>query len=233
MPLALFKLEDANRRTEIDARHRLGLPGLECPVEGPWGTLGIAYPTLSIKDLDLKSQLLPRPVKIETFNSILEKIRMDIGDESFGSRIWKPGVKFGPLEGTGQGKRPKEMLIDLADLLMEKAAFTSISKRFPLQGIEAKIEWRTQLELSLVEIEIIPSLSFLEDDTFKTCEACGRVAVRVPSEPTVRMSSYRPGYGLYRGKLCTTVILCDEEFKQEVEALGLSGVDFVPVKTIE
>ena len=84
-----------------------------------------------------------------------------------------------------------------------------------------------------MEVELVPSLSFVEDDSFRTCDICGRVAVRVPDEPTVKLSSYRQGHGLYRGKLCTTVILCDEEFKLEAEALKLSGVEFVPVRTVE
>jgi hypothetical protein len=33
----------------IDAAHIRGLPGVICPLEGPWTTMGLQYPTVDIE----------------------------------------------------------------------------------------------------------------------------------------------------------------------------------------
>ena len=84
----------------IDAVHTRRLPGVICPLEGPWTTIGLQYPTVDIELIESRVGRLPAaPISVDDYRALVAQIEPITGQE----RPLGPGAQFGPLLGMARG----------------------------------------------------------------------------------------------------------------------------------
>lgn len=230
----LYHLTDANPSTEVDGSHQKALPAVVCPICGPWGTIGIVYPTIQ-----LSHQVEGRPVDLRQYRLAEDALKQEIGPGAFDSRVWKPSSLVGAFVAKGKGKKPGALMIPdfTFSLFIELSAFTRLKNFFPLAGAPAEIKWSSRAKWAesagiFIETEIPPSLSLVGDDTYSVCEVCGRVAGPMDFLAGVKADSYNPGLGVYRGSVVTTALFCDEAFRDKAHQLGLTGLIYTRVPLV-
>jgi hypothetical protein len=224
-----------DQTSSIEVVHKMGLPGLDCPKCGPWGTAGLEYPMLTVKGKEFSSSW---PVRLEEFNDIKIKLKQIVGDAAFEARLWRPGTCIGPLTGKGRGKKFNSIVIAGWSLLIEDGLFNALSQFFPLEGVKADIKWgkikgaNEQVLPTFVEVEVRPTLDFWGDEEFPICEICGRQSGSVPQQIKIRSDSYDSALGLYRGNFGSTVLFCSEAFRNKACELAKTEIVYTCVDVV-
>ena len=172
----------------IDAGHPDGLPGLDCPIEGPWATEGLSFPTVKKEAVErLAGRLEPWPISIDKF----EKLSSDL-KSVFPNQSWIiPGAEFGPLEGTATGGIGDFGWGLWGMVVREHVLNEILSAGFKVRAEKAKLKFNLASHEPLYELEIWPTAlaTKLTDDL--PCELCGRTWSSVPDQLIIDEKSLR------------------------------------------
>lgn len=236
----IYYLEDDNPSTDVDGVHAGRLPGVDCPVCGPWGTAGVAYPTLKFEKTFAGKAKSTGSLELEQYNANRDAFKRAVGPDAFDSRLWKPSSAVGQFSGTGKGKKPGDIMIPdfTFSLFVEETAYARLQPLFLLIGEPAEIKWNSRSKwaqtdpLRFIEVEIPPSLALSSDEHCTICELCGRVEGAREPLSGVLADSFDPRKGLYRGCLATTALYCSRDFLDRYHEMGLTGLKFHPVPLV-
>ncbi|ATB46847.1 double-CXXCG motif protein [Corallococcus macrosporus] len=214
----------------FDATHKWRLPGVKCHVCGvTWGGAGHQYPEVDLSALPEQSRFVkPWPIPVPELEALRALIRPLLPS---GVAI-PPGTHLGPLEGTATGKLgPLTSQGDIMWVVRRDAL-----ERLQAEGVTGLLGCRTELRFrqkeppALLELQIEPRGRLhpdcLPSDLAPPCDACGRVALRLPDAPFLDAASLPTDRDVFRVGNYSTVIVCTERFMETVHRLGLEGMAF-------
>lgn len=212
---------------DVLAEHKCGLPGVRCPVcQATWGTAGVHYPTVPCERFASFGGLVKRwPVSLNEFQVLIGKVRAILSDD----RLLKPGTRFGPLTGRGNGELGDFVWPDSWTPLIRKETFLTLKLRgIALQGAEANLRFRKKEAPTLIEIEAWPIArlhpSCLPDPPPKPCSACGRLGLSAPKRIVVAGDSLDDRVPIQRLVELPTFLLVNESLATAIQDLELRDV---------
>lgn len=230
--------EDQFRRKvgHIDAIHKWGLPGVNCPVcHQTWSTVGLEYPSVDLTNfLDEKLYRVARTERLDEFL----RLRQKIADAFPQLMILKPGAEFGSSIGKAVGGRLDGFVwrawwtICLEACALEKLKDSGLS--LP-NSVKAELKFKKE-EQEIFEFDL-PLKGKLTNGVYdgiqvKYCDGCGRDSASKPNKILIEHSSLPTNIDIFRISNFTTIILVTEKFVKTVTDLGIKGAIFSEVKTI-
>lgn len=238
--MRLFEVQpddDWESKYEIDASHKLGLPGVKCSVCGrTWSTTGIAYP--SVGSSVLPSDKRYRDVWPVSLDEI-EELRRPLIDSFSNGAVLPPGTEFGPLVGMAQGTFGDFVWLNPWTLLIKSEALSSLihnGVRMP-KAVRPILTFGGNGFVDILELQIEPrarlDLTPTQSDSESRCRACGYKLFRKPKELIIERSSIPQDFDLFRAQDFTTLIFATQKFVEAVEDLKLTAVVFHKVAVTE
>ncbi|GEL69855.1 double-CXXCG motif protein [Myxococcus virescens] len=219
----------------FDATHKWRLPGVKCDACGvTWGGAGHQYPGVDLSHVPERSRFVrPWPVLVSELAQLRELVRPWVPP---GVPL-PPGTHLGPLEGTASGRfGPLTSQGDILWVVRRDAL-----ERLQAEGIRGLLGCKTELRFrqkeppELLELQIEPRgrlhAGCLPSDLAPPCDACGRVALRLPDAPLLDAASLPIDRDVFRVGDYATVIVCTERFMETVRKLGLEGMAFREIPT--
>ncbi|WP_021781253.1 double-CXXCG motif protein [Myxococcus hansupus] len=219
----------------FDATHQWRLPGVKCHVCGvTWGGAGHQYPEVDLSRLPERARFVrPWPVSVEEFTQLRELVRPLLPTGA----PMPPGTHLGPLEGTASGRFGP--LTSQGDLLwvVRRDALEQLQSAGlrGLLGSKTELRFRQKEPPELLELQIEPRgclhPACLPSDLQPPCDACGRVALRLPEDLLLDAASLPEDRDVFRVGDAATVIIGTERLVEAVKRLGLAGMVFREVPT--
>lgn len=231
-----IRASKSSKTSWIDAAHRWGLPGVDCPDCGSiWGTVGLEYPTVDLSGLPEELEYREaRSASLESYRSL----KRTISDAFPNLPVLLPGAAFGPLTGRASGKRLEGFVwrawwsICLEADALEKLRKTGLN--LP-QHVKADITYRNEVqevfELSL-PLEGVLVNPVYDGIQLNHCTTCDRDSGTLPDAPLVDVSSISGTSDIFRIRNFTTIILVTEQFVEAVESQRITGAEFKQIATV-
>jgi hypothetical protein len=160
-------------KPDIRAAHATGLPGLDCPREGPWTTIGLSYPTIDVEDVRARVGTIKRgSVSLAAFECLREKLVM-----SLPANMWLgPGTNFGPLMGSASGRIGDFGWPSWWDMVVRENVLAAMREAgFSIRARIAQLKFRKKKHEALHELEIWPTAHMARYAKSLPCELCGRI----------------------------------------------------------
>lgn len=214
-------------KPDIRAAHATGLPGLDCPVEGPWATTGLSYPTVDVDDVKARvGDIKPWPVSLATFEGLREKLTA-----SLPANMWLgPGTNFGPLIGSASGTFGDFGWPSWWDVVVRESVLTAMREAgFSLRTRVAELKFRKKQHEALHELEIWPSAQAAGYTRSLPCELCGRIGDRVPDKFAVDGTSLKPEEPFQRLFQFPTQIIANEAMAAFIRSRRLTDIVLLPI----
>lgn len=220
----------------VSAGHRWGLPGLDCPKCGVWtGRLPLPAFDLSkfSREDELRSGWAAKPSEFET---LVKELRTFLGASLDGRIRLSPGTYFGPLVGSGKGRKCGQFAYVLSSILCaaEAADLLRGSGVRLVTGPNAELSFTGKLnpKPTLVEIHAEP-LALLDPKKIKMngspCDLCGRDSIDKVDEDVLLKESIPPGLDVVRSESWNSKVYVSERFRQAVLEANLGPMKFRPV----
>src|SRR6266852_5665584 len=147
--------EDLSKRRQpfytIDASHKWGLPGVECPRCGKWTGIGNAYPHVELSTLpNERWYRTGRNVSVAEYMKCVEQVEVLLPEGAF----LEPGTKFGPLEGDARGTFNDVSWMSPWILIMRRDAVEKLAKdvKPDLISVPLELSYRGKGPCDLVEV---------------------------------------------------------------------------------
>jgi uncharacterized double-CXXCG motif protein len=230
--------EDESRKKVpyIDAAHKWGLPGVQCPIcNNWWSNVGLEYPSVDLTNFP--EEKLYRKARSEPLSEFL-KLKQKIADAFPQLTMLNPGAEFGPSVGKTVGKKFEGFVwrawwtICLESSALEKLKDSGLS--LP-KTVKAELKFKKE-EQEIFEFDL-PLKGKLTNGVYdsiqlKYCDACGRDSASKPEEILIEYSSLLTDIDIFRVSNFTTIILVTEKFVETVSKLDIKGAIFNEIKTI-
>ncbi|MCY1018937.1 double-CXXCG motif protein [Pyxidicoccus sp. MSG2] len=220
---------------EIDAWHKLVLPGVRCHACGvTWSDVGHEYPSIDLSQLPEHREFeKARPEPFPEFARLRELVRPLAPPNA----ELPPGTGFGPLVGRASGTFGPIVWVVGRKLLLRRDAL----ERLQAEGVRGLLGCRTALRFrkkdapELLELQIEPHGRLHPDcippDVPPPCPTCGRHGFRRPDEPILDAASLPPELDLFRVGNFATMMIGTERFMEAVRRLELDGITFRELRT--
>jgi uncharacterized double-CXXCG motif protein len=214
-------------RFQIEAIHARKLPGVRCPNCGSWAMTGVLYPSIDVASIDAAIDTVgPWPVSVEDFHRIRERIQPVLGV----ARPAEPGADLGPLRGNANGPCDDFAWVNPWTLLVRESVFSALSEAgIELLGIPAQLDWNSNSDETLVELEALPKAKLANVEVPESCVICGRVAVKRPDRLMIDSASFDDSIWLQRVVELPTVLVANETLAQFIGTNLLRGVRLTPL----
>jgi len=214
----------------IDAVHTRRLPGVICPLEGPWTTIGLQYPTVDIELIESRVGRLPAdPISVDDYRALVAQIEPITGQE----RPLGPGAQFGPLLGMARGSLGDFAWVNPWTILVRRSTYQELlSSGFPLNGSVAKIGAISAPDCRfddgstepLVELEARCNVVLANLRSRDVCPACGRLPITKPKRMVLEAASYNGALPLQRIVEMPTYFVVNDELGEFIRARGFGNV---------
>jgi uncharacterized double-CXXCG motif protein len=220
----------------IDAAHKWGLPGVQCPICNNWrSNVGLEYPSVDLTNFT--DEKFYRKARSEPLSEFL-KLKQEIAGAFPQLPMLKPGATFGSSVGKAVGRRFDGFVwrawwtICLEASALEKLKNSGLS--LP-NSVKAELKFKKE-EQEIFEFDL-PLKGKLTNGVYdsiqlKYCDACGRDSASKPDEILIEHSSLPTDIDIFRISNFTTIILVTERFVKTVTDSGIKGAIFNEVKTI-
>lgn len=237
--MRIFQIREDQFRKKagyIDAIHKWGLPGVDCPVCNQiWSTVSLEYPAVDLTDF--ADEKLYREARLEPLSEFL-KLRQKIADAFPRLPELGPGTSFGPSVGRAVGGRLDGFVwrawwtICLEASALEKLKGGGLS--LP-DSVKAELKFKKESQ-EVFEFDL-PLKSKLVNPVYdgiqlKYCDACGRDSASKPEEMLIEHSSIPNDVDIFRVSNFTTIILVTEKFVETVANLDIKGAVFEEIKIV-
>jgi uncharacterized double-CXXCG motif protein len=222
----------------VNAGHKWGLPGIDtCPAcKATWADISKSYPSVDLTPVAALANFeKPGAEPIEEYERLRELVRPLLP----AGAVVEPGSSFGPLVGNAQG-RFGQFVSNYSDvLLVRREALERLQAEGlrGLKGCRTQVRFRQRNAPELLELEVLPvgrlHPKCLPPHREPPCTRCGREGLSMPREPLLDASTLPSGLDLFRLEDISTVIVCTERFVEACQRLGLDGITFLPLPTVE
>ncbi len=216
----------------LKAKHKWGLPGVEpCPTCKAGGGWGVEYPCVDLSSLpphELEKLSDSWPVPREELERLREVVRPLVPPET---RL-EPGVRLGPLVGTGLGYFGQLFMQEPWALYMRREALERLREAGMrgLQGCPTQIRFRTKHAPELLEMQLRTQGQYHPDclpaDRKPPCPTCGNDFFKHPDSIILDAASLPTELDLFRLRQAWMLIVANERFVETVRRLELDGVVF-------
>lgn len=219
----------------VSAAHRWGLPGLNCPICGPW-TSRLPLPAFDLTGFSREQEL--RSVwaaKIEEYSKLANELREYLGVRLDPRIELVPGTYFGPLVGSGKGRKCGQFAYVLGSVLctVETAELLQSAGVRMVTGPCAELTFAGKLNPRprLVEVHAEPLAKFDHRKIeFKgeECSICGRRAVDKILEEVLIADSLPTMSDVVRPHIWSGKLFVSDRFRRTVLQAGLAPMKFKP-----
>lgn len=219
-----------------NAAHPWGLPGMHCPecgAPGGWG--GLQYPCVDLSGLparELKKLSDSWPVSFEEFERLRELVRPRVPQDA----LLRPGTRFGPLTGTGEGSFGQLFMQNPWSLFARREALERLlgTGLQGLEGCSVNVRFRQKQAPELRELQLV-ARGRLHPDCLPPrrqppCSRCGREDLSLPSVYWLDAASLAEHLEVFRLADWPTLIFATERMVEAVTRLELDGVEFRQVE---
>jgi uncharacterized double-CXXCG motif protein len=221
----------------VDGVNKWGLPGIDtCPACKATWSGGMAYPSVDLTPVTALGDFeKARAEPIEEYERLRELVRPLLPPGA----IVEPGSTFGPLVGKARGRFGQFVSNYAWVLLVRRAALEKLQAEGlrGLKGCRTQVRFRQSNAPELLELEILPvgraHPDCLPPDRKPPCPRCGRLGLSLPRELSLDASSLPSDLDLFRLVDFSTVIVCTERFAEACQRLGLDGITFLPLPTVQ
>lgn len=218
---------------DLRAQHKWGLPGVEpCPTCGTGGGVaGLEYPCVDLSGLppgELTKLSDPWPVPFDEFARLRELVRPLAPQGA----MLEPGVRFGPLTGTGSGNFGQLFMPVPWSLYVRREALKRLQESGVqgLHGCPIDVRFRAKRPPHLLELQLEMYGQFHSDclppDRKAPCPTCGNDFLKLPDQPILAAHSLPAALDVFRLAQWFTLIVVSERLVETVQRLGLDGVIF-------
>ncbi|MFM9847802.1 MAG: double-CXXCG motif protein [Hyphomicrobiaceae bacterium] len=217
-------------KPDIRAAHATGVPGVDCPIEGPWTTIGPSYPTVDVGEVKARIGNFKRgPVSPAAFESLREKLRPLLP-----ANTWlAPGTDFGPLVGSASGTIGDFGWPSWWDVVVRESVLEAMRQDgFTLRTRVAELEFRKKQHETLHEFEIWPTAQAVGYAKSLPCELCGRVGGSVPDRFAVDGRSLKPDEPFQRLVQFPTCIIANEDMASFIRSRKLTDMVLQPITVV-
>ncbi|NVJ19059.1 double-CXXCG motif protein [Myxococcus sp. AM010] len=224
------KVAAAKYGGEINAWHKLSLPGVSCGTCGEtWANTGHEYPCIDLAQLPARNEFArPRPEPFPEFVRLRELVRPLVPPDA----ELPPGTGFGPLVGRARGAFGPIAWVGGQKLLVQRDALS----RLHFEGVRGLQACLTQLRFrqkdgpELLELQIPPHGRLHPDcippDEPPPCVTCGHWGLTRPDALILDAASLPTDLDLFRVGNFSTMIVGTERFMEAVRRLDLEGITF-------
>jgi uncharacterized double-CXXCG motif protein len=219
---------------DLNAAHRWGLPGVEpCPAcgVGGEGTTAAQYPCVDLSGLpalELKRLSDSWPVQRGEFVRLRELVRPLAPDGA----VLKPGVRLGPLEGSGSGYFGQIFMQNPWSLCMRREALARLQSAgvHGLLGCPINVRFRAASPPELLDVQLESQGRFhphCVPPAEPPCPKCGySKGYRLPDPYWLDAASLSSRVDVFRLADASTLIIASERMVDAVRRLELDGVTF-------
>lgn len=209
----------------INAASKYFVPGVTCKYcHSTWAQTGVQYPTVDCTTLgDLKDLLKIKPVVLEKFLEIKERLRPFLGEE----RPIFPGTHLGPSYGTAKGKLGDFSWINpWTPLVRESLLIEMSNKNIKINVVQSELRFQGKRREPYYEIEAIPKARLIlsSSERVEQCSKCGRDNLRIPDNIIIDRNSFNLQHSLQRCLEFTTLLIVNDNFAHFIEESKASNI---------
>jgi uncharacterized double-CXXCG motif protein len=219
----------------IDAVHKWGLPGVDCPVcNCIWSAVGLEYPSIDLSNFaGEKLYRQARPEKLDVFLDLRKKI----ADAFPELPLLDPGTEFGHSVGRAAGRLSGFVWRAWRTISLESDALQKLVNAPLNLPVAVKAELKFKKDVQEVFEFDLPLKGELINGVYdgiqiKYCHACGRDSASKPEEILINRLSIPDDTDIFRVANFTTIILATERFVETVTNLNIKGAVFEEVKIV-
>ncbi len=220
----------------IDASRELAIPGLHCTMCGEiWAWSGLEFPSIDLQNYPEKHLLKKHePISVNEFMRLKRNLANYINNSNV---ILAPGASFGTVLGRLDGEFADFSWLMDWNLFVREERYLELLRNgiTILKTIKPNLNFISDLDIKLLELSIEEFCNLSLNSPIikdkKKCDMCGRISIRVrKNEIIINKSSIPQNQELFRIIEAPTQIVCTNNFKANVERIGLTNILFKEIE---
>lgn len=231
-----FVIYPGDFENEIESDGQCSLIGVDCPVCGLWGNVGISYPSVDCsemvelgKDVNrhfyFRGSRIPKSMTIEEYKELKSRLLPVLGQD----RPVEPATRLGPMKGKALGEFGDFVWASEWTPLVRESVFQNmLDSGIRVTGARAELDFGRVHE-PLIELEVRPTARLTPLSGFRICDDCGRVDLY--GRKIVDVASLDTLIPVQRVFEVSNVIVVNRIFAEFIRDENLSNIKIGPLIT--